>query len=241
MYRRLIIPTVIKGQPSTKEVLKRLKSLDKPVFLSFSCGKDSTAAWFVLREEKIPCIPVYFYLVPGLSFVEAELAYFEDYFGQPIIRYPHPSLYRMLNSNVFQTPERLNVLDDAGMPVPSLDQLWDEIKIDFDMTDVWVADGVRASESLTRRMGMVNHGIMRETTKRVSVIADWLKQEVIDYLDDKGIKPPIDYALWGRSFDGIDFKFMRNLKQYLPDDYERVKRWFPLVELDLLRAETYGF
>src|SRR5688572_24914779 len=70
--------------------------------LAFSTGKDSIGAYIKLRRHFSDIIPFYLYLVPGLSFVEESLQYYESIMGRRIIRLPHPSLYRWLNALVFQ-------------------------------------------------------------------------------------------------------------------------------------------
>ena len=90
------MPTHIKGQPTSEEVIARLREEGRPVLLSFSCGKDSIAAWIALEEGGVEVAPVYMYCVPPgtLSLVEDDLAYFERAFGARIRRYPHESYYR---------------------------------------------------------------------------------------------------------------------------------------------------
>ena len=84
---------------------------------------------------------------------------------------------------------------------------------------------------------------MKPHSRKVSPIADWLKQEVMDAIDGAGIKLPIDYEIFGRSFDGIDCRFTEPMRKHLPDDYERLRQWFPLMETDLIRkgADPDGF
>lgn len=69
------------------------------LLLSFSCGKDSLAMWLWLRETKqVEIIPYFLYWVPGLSFVERALDYYEQVFGQRITRLPHPLFYDLLTT-----------------------------------------------------------------------------------------------------------------------------------------------
>lgn len=232
------MPTTIKGQPTSAEVLRRLADLGEPVFLSFSTGKDSAACWLAMREAGIPVLPVYFYLVPGLGFVDRTLEWYEGFMGQRIVRYPHPSIYRMLEANVFQTPERLPIIDAARLPVPDLDQEWDEIKADFGLPGAWVADGVRASDSIERRCSLVRHGVMKGESRKVSPIADWLKGEVTDFLSARRWVPPVDYELFGRSFDGIDARFAVPIRKRFPEDYETLCEWFPLLPIDEMRLSA---
>lgn len=230
------MPTVIKGQPTSEEVLRRLADLDEPVALSFSCGKDSIACWLAMREYGIEIVPVYFWLVPDLKFIDEELAYFEDFFGTHIYRYPNPSFFRLISNLVDQPPERLRVIEAANLPIPTYEQTWEAIFQELGMDPrTWKADGVRAADSLNRRSSFVRHGVMKESNRKVSPIADWLKAEVMGIIDRYGVKLPIDYEIFGRSFDGIDYRFIEPMRRRLPEDYGRLVEWFPLAVGDIIR------
>lgn len=102
---------------------------------------------------------------------------------------------------------------------------------------------MRAADSLVRRSSFVRHGVVKKSSRKVSPIADWLKSEVMDAISGAGIELPIDYEIFGRSFDGIDSRFTEPMRRHLPDDYERLRRWFPLMVSDLIRkgADPDGF
>lgn len=230
------MPTVIKGQPTSKEVLQTLADLNEPVALSFSCGKDSIAAWLAMREYGIEIVPVYFWLVPDLKFIDDELAYFEDFFGTRICRYPNPSFFRLINHFVHQPPERLRFIEAANLPTPDYQQTWEVILDELGLDPkTWKADGVRAADSLNRRTSFVKHGVMKENLRKVSPIADWLKSEVMECIEKAGVKLPIDYEIFGRSFDGIDYRFTEPMRKHLPEDYERLREWFPLMVGEFIR------
>jgi len=38
-------------------------------------------------------------------------------------------------------------------------------------------------------------------------------------------------------FDGIDYRFMKPIKDHFPRDYQRIIEWFPLAELEIKRRE----
>lgn len=234
----------IAGQPPSSEIRARLKAENRPVCVAFSGGKDALAATLALMDDGIEVRPAHLYGIPGeepmtaIGFVEDSLNRFEDQLGIEIRRYPHPSLYRKLNNLVFQPPERFNIINAARLPAPTYEELWHEIRIDLEVDeDTWVADGVRASDSLVRRASIKKHGAMKHDSRKASPIYDWLQGSVHDYIDMHGIDLPIDYELFGRSFDGIDYRFIKPIKEHLPEDYEQIKRWFPLVELEILRNE----
>ena len=209
-----------------------------PVLLAFSCGKDSLGAWVAMRNAGIKVIPYYLYSIPKLQFVEDSLSYYEDVFGCEIRRYPHPSLYRWLNCLVFQAPERCAVIEAAGLPDWETADLVKVIRDDFGLpASTWNADGVRAADSIVRRMSMKTHGPMKVKNHNVSPIWDWRRRATFDAIEAAGIRLSIDYEWFGRSFDGIDARFIGPLREHAPDDYARVLDWFPLAELELLRDE----
>lgn len=235
------MPTTIKGQPTSAEVRARLKAEGRPVALACSLGKDSLAAWCALEADGIEVVPVYFWSIPGLKLVEENIASIEDVFGVHINQAPHPRFFRMLRRMVLQPPERMAAILQAGIVELDYDDMWPDIKADLGLEhDTWVCDGVRACDSIQRRASLTKHGVMKTTTRKASVIADWTKAEVMEALDRRGIGLPPDYEMFGRSFDGLDMRFMKPLRENRPEDFETVRKWFPLVEMDEMRWSHYG-
>lgn len=207
-----------------------------PVLLAMSCGKDALAAWLALRDAGVAVVPYYLYLVPGLAFVDRTLADIEAHFGQRVARYPHPSLYRWLNAFTFQPPERCAVIEAAGLPEVTFAELVDLIREDLGVEPTaWVADGVRAADSPVRRVSIKTHGPMKAKGRKVSPIWDWRKADVLERIAADGLALPVDYQWFGRSFDGIDRRFLEPLARHAPEDFARVLDWFPLADLELVR------
>ena len=228
----------LEGVEPSAVVRERLAADGMPVLLAFSGGKDSIAAWLALREAGIAVVAYSLYLVPGLRFVDEQMAGFEDWFGQKIHRYPHPSLFRWLNNLVFQPPERCAVIEAARLPPVTHEDVARMIRADLGMpADAWIADGVRAADSIVRRTSFLTHGVAKERTHKISVVWDWRKRHVMDALALAGIGLPPDYSWFGRSFDGLDARFLGPLKEHAPEDYARVLEWFPLAELEMVRRE----
>lgn len=231
------MPTIIKGQPTSIEVLEDLAENHKEIYLAFSRGKDSLAAWVALKNYGIKVIPIYFYRVPwpGLKFTEESLKYYEDYFQTRIYRYPHPFIYRALFNFRYQPPERLAVIDAAQLEVIDYPEIWDAIKEDHGKKNLLVADGVRAADSIQRRAQLTKHGVYKPKLGKVSPIADWLKGDVLSAIKNEGVDLAIDYKYFQRSFDGIDMRFVGPLREHFPDDYQTLKRWFPLVDTAFIK------
>lgn len=230
--------TTIEGQPTSAEVRESLAAEGRPVLLAFSRGKDSIAAWLALRDAGVDVIPYHMYLVPDLAFVEESLAYFADWFGYKIHNIPHPSLYRWINSLTFQAPERLAIIEAARLPSPEYASIIGMLRTDLGLpADTWIADGVRACDSPVRRLSIARHGPMKVGSRKVSAIWDWSVAEVRERIEAAGVELPVEYEWFGRSFDGLDYRFLGPLRDHAPDDYQRVLDWFPLAGLELFRRE----
>lgn len=226
--------TPLSGIETIQEVRKR----QNKTLLAFSTGKDAIAAWLAIRDHFDEVIPYYLYLVPGLEFVEESLAYYEKFFGVKITRLPHPSLHKWLNFKIFQPPENCLCIEQARLPNFGYYHIQQAMVQMYKLpSDTLVADGVRAADSPIRRVSMGVHGTINYNRLKYHPIWDWRKKDLIDCFKKHNVKLPIDYKIFGRSFDGIDLRFLLPLKKHLPDDYKKVLEWFPLAELEIFRYE----
>src|ERR1041384_2666167 len=136
---------------TTKELNEYCAKLDdKRCLLSFSTGKDAICIWLELQKYFEKIIPVYYYLVPELSFIEASLRYYEDVFKTEIIRVPNPNLYRMLNNGVYQTPGTWKVIKRLKLPNFNYDEIFNYVKQDFAAPETPTAIGNRMYDNLNR-------------------------------------------------------------------------------------------
>jgi len=60
---------------------------------------------------------------------------------------------------------------------------------------------------------------------------------LLDTIRAANIRLPVDYRWFGRTLDGLDYRFLAPLKAHAPRDYARVLEFFPLAELELFRME----
>lgn len=231
MYEKLSYTT-------SAELCEQMAQECDTAILAFSCGKDSIAAWLQMRKYFKRIVPYYCYLVPELEFVEKSLKYYENFFGCHIYRLPHASLYRLLRNLVFQPPQNVSKIADA----PLVDDNYDDTMIGEIIRaranlpyDAYVGNGVRMADSPMRRLGIKNHGAVNHSQGKFYPIYDWKKADIIAALDEANVKLPIDYKLFGRTFDGIDYRFLKPIKDNFPRDYERIITWYPLAELELFR------
>jgi len=229
-------------QVPSEELIRRVRAEIGPrVVLSFSRGKDSIASYIALRPHFDEVIPYHLYRVPGMSFVEESLAYYERVIGRHIINLPHPALYRMLNNYVYQPLDRVPLIAAMQLPTFDFEDIVNLVLQQEDLPDTMlVASGVRAADNPVRMLNFRTHGALNRKKRQFYPVWDWKKARLIAEIQASGIKLPRDYDLFGRSFDGIDLRYLAPLKRHSPDDYRRLLEWFPLADITLWNLEKEG-
>lgn len=228
-------------EPS-EAVIRRVRQERGPrTMLAFSRGKDALGAWLAIRPHFDEVVAYHLTLVPGLEFVEESLAYYERVFGQRIIRLPHPSMARWFAGQVFQSPAHAAVIAAAGLEPFSYKDIHTAVRLKAELPEeVLTASGVRAADSPMRRLAMRTHGAISENSGHFYPVWDWSKDRLLREIEASGIGLPADYALFGRTFDGLDLRFIMPLKRHRPADYRRVLDWFPEAEAEVWRWERWG-
>lgn len=228
---------------NSAELCEQMAAECDTCILAFSTGKDSIAAWLQLRKYFKRIIPYYCYLIPGMEFVEDSLKYYEDFFGTHIYRLPHKSFYRMLNELMFQKPKNVLAIEAAKLPDENQYNdmvIGDIIRYCEQLPEtVYAANGVRMADSPMRRISIKTHGAISHNQKRFFPVYDWKKDDLIRSFDESGVKLPVDYHIWGRTFDGIDYRFLKPLKDNFPNDYQKLLDWFPFADLEIARREGF--
>ena len=226
---------------NSAELCERMAERCDTTLLAFSTGKDSIAAWLQLRKYFKRVIPYYKYHVPKLQFVEDSLKYYEDFFQTRIYRLPSPALVRWLSFYVHQTPDRVQyIIDNLQMPYKAYNNetIADILRLNLGLDEnVYSGIGVRMADSPRRRTSIVRDGAVNHRKLTFFPVYDWLKSDMIREFDSVGVKLPPDYILFGNTFDGITYKYLKPIREYYPEDYERILKWFPLAELEFVRYE----
>ena len=204
--------------------------------LRFSCGKDAIASWIQMRRYFKQIVPIYHYLHPDLNFINKSLAYYEDVFETKIIRVPNQMLYKHLNSGLFQTQKTWKHILKMGIPNFDNDDVKGYVKDDLGLdAGVLTGIGVRSADSLNRWRTINKYGAVNENRQTFYPVYDWDIEKLVSEIKQANIKLPIDYKIWGKSFDGLDYRFIKPLKDHFPDDYEKLKEYFPLIDVEILR------
>lgn len=228
----------LRGLPLIREFKRRHG--DKTL-LAFSRGKDAIATALAIRDH-IEIIPIHYSICPDLEFIEESLAYYEKHlFHRKIIRAPHPAAMKQIVSDyLFQTVGNAEVCAAADLALYDHDDVRDAVVEQENLPDeIFTAIGVRADDSPMRRTAMKKYGPLRPKQRTWFPVHDWSKARLIAEIQKANISLPIDYMLWGRSFDGVDARFSIPMKKYLPNDYKKLLTFFPLMEAEMLRYEMH--
>jgi 3'-phosphoadenosine 5'-phosphosulfate sulfotransferase (PAPS reductase)/FAD synthetase len=202
--------------------------------LSFSAGKDAVVAWIQMRKYFKRIVPFYLYLIPDLEFVEEGLRYYENLFETKIHRYPNPNLLRMLRNYTFQPPSRWPIIQDWELRVSYAD-IEADVRRKTGTADAFVGFGTRTADSPTRLANVRRFGSLTPGRRSFLPVFDWRIADVVTSLKSENIKLTVDYRHFGRSYDGIDHRFLAPIKQHYPRDYARILEWFPMAELEFMR------
>jgi hypothetical protein len=227
------------GTPASRAVCKEVARLSGgTIFLGFSRGKDSVAAWLWLREFFPRVIPFHCAAVPGLGFVERSLAYYEELFQTPIIRCLSGELLDAVSQLVYQPIEDEDWIDALDWHGQSNEQVVADLRRSLGLPNAWVAWGISATDSVIRRSAQKYDGGKSEKRRALYPCFDWPKALILNTIEQAGASLPEDYRLACRSFAGVPgIRHLARMREVFPEDFERVKLCYPFVEAQLARME----
>jgi hypothetical protein len=221
------------------DIVERLQEGERRVLLSFS-GKDSLAAWCYLVEHDFEVIPYWCYSVPGLSFDDEMLAYYEDKFKTHIYRFLHPASYHMLAACAWQPPDAVAAVLSLDIPTHVDYAAIERQVIDFTgmRADTFTAVGIRAADNLMRNRLVHQMGPLGLKHRRYWwAVWDFGIDDVLATIRRHGLKLSRAYRIWGATGDIWTYPVLKILKEQCPADYAKIQAVFPLIDLEMFRYE----
>lgn len=220
--------------PSIIEFVKA----EKQIILSFSGGKDSLAAMCVLEAIGTPVQMFYMQMIPGLSFVDEYLEYLEEVFGQKIMRVQHPQLYHWLRTYGGQPPHRRFLIDIIDMPEFDYPDVEQGVRRTLKLhRDTWSAVGTKIADSPNRRNSFKKYGWKRLELHKFYPVYNFKKADLINSIKRRGVLVAPDYEIFGRSYDGFDYRYLDGMRSKYPEDYRKVLEWLPLIAAEFHRVD----
>lgn len=211
--------------------IETMAAMTDRVLVSFSGGKDSVVVLDLCMKYFKEVKVFFLYQVPGLSFQESILRYYEDKYNIKILRYPHFDLSVMLKYGSFRPP-------DYDIPILKIKELYDYIRNQSGI--FWLATGERCADSIYRNAFIKKNGTIDKKRGKFYPIAFWKKVEVERYIGVKNLYISPESKILGHSFRTLRGEQLIKIKNNFPEDYQKIKSFFPEVEASIKHYEWYG-
>lgn len=208
--------------------IKTMSHLTDEVIVGFSGGKDSIVTLDLCMRYFNKVHPYFLYLVPGLSFQERTVRWYEERYGVEIMRLPHFEVSNFLRYGTFREY-------DLSVPIVSVSDLYSYLRGATGAT--WIAAGERIADSIIRRAMIKSTGSIDPKRGRLYPVAYWRKAEIMAYIKRKRLYLPPDSRRLGFSFRSLDGAQLAYVKDVYPDDYEKIKRFYPFCGAAVRRFE----
>lgn len=216
------------------------KLQDKINVLHFSTGSDSVACFLRLKEWGINPILVYNYYLPHIPMVDNYIDYFEKKFNVHIYRLPSTLYLNNTDNALYQLPikGREKFRNDIT-EFKLLRYKTDKANKDFQRKqileylnckkgEVIFHKGLRYTDGFFRFYNIETSGVM---TKDYSFlpIASFEISDVQNILRKYECKLPIEYNLWGISFESPRAWNVNLIKENCPESWKYICEYFPMT------------
>jgi 3'-phosphoadenosine 5'-phosphosulfate sulfotransferase (PAPS reductase)/FAD synthetase len=210
------------------------------VTVGFSRGKDSRLMLALLIEHGFTVYPVYFNHLPVLlPFIRADLDYCQSVYGVEIETMPHPMLFDILRHQSWQGLYGCKHLSNYDMPVMRFANMLRAYTSSLKLGYLWDCVGMKQCDSFNRRCFLRKLGEFDRRKMKAYPIAHLTHQDVHAGLAKRGIKEPVDYSIWGSSFDRLGYAYLHAMRQHLPVDFAVLKQYLPLIDVEVYRYDAF--
>lgn len=211
--------------------VKTQAQITDKVIVLFSGGKDSVVTLDLCFRYFKVVKPVFMYLVKGLEFQEKTLRWYEDKYNTEILRVPHFMLSDFLRYGSYRQM-------DLEVPIIKTVELYNYIR---EKTGIYyISAGERISDSIFRRAMIKQSSSIDEKRGRFYPIAYWNKAQVQSYVKQKRLPLSLESRELGFSFRSLQGDEISTIKRKFPNDYDKIKADFPLIEASIKWSEIYG-
>lgn len=208
--------------------IKTMSKITDSVLVAFSGGKESVVVLDMCFRYFKHVQPYFQYCVPGLSFNEKLLNWYENRYETEILRVPVENIGAMFRYGIYTIP-------DPTFPIVSETDVWNYMR--HETGTWWIAGGERINDSLMRRARIKHSSTIDVRSGRLFPVAMWKTQEVYDYIKYHKLflskeQKQLKHSL--RIFQPADLMY---IKQHLPDDYAKILHMFPFAGAITKKAE----
>lgn len=201
------------------------------VIVAFSGGKESVVTLDLCCRYFKNVKAFFMYIVPGLSFQEKTIQWYENKYGIEIDRIPHMDVSEFFHYGSFRIP-------DYTFPIVSINDIYRYYRLKYDIW--WIAAGERINDSIVRRAMMKKSGSIDQQRGRFYPVSAWKKSEIVRYIKYHKLYFGMDSRKLGFSFKSLAGNELLMLKRYFPDDYKKVINLYPFSAAAVKREEING-
>lgn len=231
-------------QPFTEDVddvtLKALEHLcpEKRVALAMSAGKDSIAAWLVLKEQGYEVVPVFREIIPGLRFMDETIAGLEAFFGTEVMKVASRDQFLDLFHWYGKTQSLETVEARAELlNRPPLKKGIDDQILAMTGCNILVV-GTKASDSLNRRTNFMMTGPFNPNRRTFALTWRLAKNAPLDMMIKRGCPIPKFYLWLARSPEFMFDSEMYFISKFFPDDFAKILEYLPEADV---RVKNFEF
>lgn len=204
---------------------------NKTNVLHFSTGADSVASFLKLRENGIEPILIYQYFIKDLPMVKNYIDYFEKKFNVHVYQFPSTLWAEHYDKAFYQPPlmyreKYWNKLTQYGLWLYNKDFFRKNIA-DSLGGDVVFHLGLRYTDGVFRYRHLLKNGVY--FGNKFYPVASYKVCDIQDILKKYDCKLPIEYKLWGISFESPRAFNINLIKENCPETFNMIKERFPLV------------
>ena len=211
--------------------IKTQSRITDSVLVAFSGGKDSVTCLDLAFKYFKNVKPFFMYLVPNLEFQERTLRYYEKKYNTEILRIPHFMLSDFLRYGTFRLP-------DLDVPMVKVVDIYNYLR---ELTGIyWIIAGERIADSMVRRAMIKESSSIDMNRGRFYPIAYWNVSQVRSYNKQNNLPLSLENKALGHSFRSLETKELKNIRDVFPNDYEKIKNFFPLCDVSIKWGDFYG-
>ena len=220
-----------------KDFLKKVNTLkDKTNILHFSCGADAVACFLRLKEYDIKPVLVYHYFLKDLPMVKNYIDWFEKKFNERIYQFPSVLFTEMFDRALFQYPvkARERFRNRIGTDMRGFTkEKFDSFLADTIGGDVVFHFGLKYTDGAMRHQHLIKNGC--SYGNKFYPIASFQVKDIQAILEKHSCLLPIDYRLYGMSFESPRPWNINLIKENCPVTYKQILDVFPLMGAEGLR------
>jgi hypothetical protein len=170
-----------------------------------------------------------------------EASYFQNKFNERVYQFPSTLWAEHIDNALFQKPIKAREKFRNNIGQYCLDSytkdMYDEVLAETLGGDVVFHLGIRYTDGIRRYQLLMKNGC--SFNNKFYPIASFQIKDIQDILERNDCLLPIEYKLWGISFESPRAWNINLIKENCPETYSQIKQIFPLIGGQGLRKYAY--